>query len=149
MQSGRKIPEILTFIFCNLHFAVALFFLSACETELMRQQAETIRVQKEEIARLEEFQAAEEKEAEKRRACNAAFRHIEQAQAAKNPRDAVALYRDGLKLCPDDDVAHYELGKILYRMGRAQEAREEFEAALKINPKFHGARQELEKMQKR
>ena len=126
-----------------------MFFLSACETELMRQQAETIRVQKEEIARLEELQAAREKEAQKRQACSVAFRHFEKAQAAKATRDAVALYREGLKLCPDDDVAHYELGKILSGMGRTQEAREEFEAALKINPKFHGARQELEKMQKR
>jgi len=127
-------------------------FLYACETELMRQQAEQIRLQQEEMARLkrenEELQGAKEKEAEKRAACNRAFRDFEKAQAAKNPRDAISLYRDGLRLCPDDDVAHYELGKILYRMGRAQEARGEFEAALKINPRFRGAQQELEKIKK-
>jgi len=128
-------------------------FLYACETELMRQQAEQIRLQQEEMARLkrenEELQGAKEKEAEKRAACNRAFRDFEDAQATREPRDAVALYREGLKLCPGDDVAHYELGKILYRMGRAEEARGEFEAALKINPKFHGARQELEKIQRK
>jgi tetratricopeptide (TPR) repeat protein len=45
-------------------------------------------------------------------------------------------------------VAHYELGNILAGMGRRDEAREEFEAALKINPNFKGARQELEKLKR-
>ena len=119
----------------------------------MRQQAETIRGQEEEIKRLkqerEEMVAARQKAAEKRETCRVAFRHFESAQAAQNPRDAVAEYREGLKLCPDDDVARYELGKILAGMGRVEEAREEFEAALKINPKFQGARQELEKLPRR
>ena len=119
----------------------------------MRQQAETIRQQEEDIARLkqerEEAAAAKQKAEEKKAACTQAFRHFEKAQAAKSSRDAVALYREGLKLCPDDDVAHYELGKILAGMGRSDEARAEFEAALKINPTFQGAKQELEKLQKR
>ena len=133
--------------------ALLALFVSSCETELMRQQAETIRQQEEEISRLkqerEEMAAAKQKAEEKRASCSRAFRDFESAQAAKNPRDAVALYREGLKLCPDDDVARYELGKVLAGMGRGEEAREEFEAALKINPKFQGAKQELEKIQKR
>ena len=133
--------------------ALLALVLSGCETELMRQQAETIRGQEEEIKRLkqerEEMVAAWQKAAEKRETCRVAFRHFESAQAAQNPRDAVAEYREGLKLCPDDDVARYELGKILAGMGRVEEAREEFEAALKINPKFQGARQELEKLPRR
>jgi tetratricopeptide (TPR) repeat protein len=136
-----------------LRFLVAaclVLLLSGCETELMRQQAETIRQQEEEIARLkqerEEAAAAKQKAEEKKAACNQAFRHFEEAQAAKSARDAVALYREGLKLCPDDDVARYELGKVLAGMDRKEEARAEFEAALKINPKFQGAKQELEKI---
>ena len=136
-----------------LGLALLALVLFGCETELMRQQAETIRQQEEEIIRLkqerEQMVAARQKAAEKRETCRVAFRHFESAQAAKNPRDAVALYREGLKLCPDDDVARYELGKILAGMGRGPEAREEFEAALKINPNFQGAKKELEKLQKR
>ena len=133
--------------------AVNLVFLSACESELIRKQEEQIRQQQEAIEQLRQANAEElaarQRAEEKRQACNLAFRQFEKAQAAREPRDAVALYRDGLKLCPDDDVAHYELGKILSGIGRSQEAREEFEAALKINPNFHGAKQELEKIQKR
>jgi len=133
--------------------ACLILLLSGCEQELTRQQAETIRQQEEEIARLkqerEEAAAARQKAGEKRAACNQAFRDFESAQAAKSPRDAVALYREGLTLCPDDDVARYELGKVLAGMGRKEEAQAEFEAALKINPKFQGAKQELEKLQKK
>ena len=127
--------------------------LSGCETELMREQAETIREQEEEIARLkqerEEIVTARQRADEKKTACRQAFRHFESAQGAKNPQAAVAEYREGLKLCPDDDVARYELGKALVGMGRKEEAEAEFDAALKINPKFQGAKQELEKIQKR
>ncbi|HEY2989852.1 MAG TPA: tetratricopeptide repeat protein [Candidatus Binatia bacterium] len=125
--------------------------LFGCESEALRKQAEEIRRQEQEIARLrqenEKIDAAKQQEERKREACNVAFRSFEKAQAAKEPSEAVALYRDGLKLCPDDDVAHYELGKILAGMGRSREAQDEFEAALKINPNFQGARQELGKLQ--
>ena len=133
--------------------ALLALVLFGCETELMRQQSETIRQQEEEISRLkqeqEEVVTARQKAAETRETCRVAFRHFESAQAAKNPRDAVALYREGLKLCPDDDVARYELGKVLAGMGRTEEARLEFDAALKINPKFQGAKQELDKLGKK
>ena len=130
-----------------------VFFLSSCETGLIRQQEEQIRLQQEEIMRqrreLEELAAARKKEEQKRAACNRAFRDFEMAQAAKEPNEAVALYRQGLKLCPDDDVAHYELGKVLQGMGQTQDARQEFEAALKINPGFRDAGRQLEAIQKK
>jgi tetratricopeptide (TPR) repeat protein len=85
-------------------------------------------------------------EQEKQRACRAAFRSFEQAQAANNSREAESFYREGLALCPSDDVAHYELGRILADLGRRDEARREFEAALNINPQFSGAREELDKL---
>ena len=128
-------------------------FLWSCESEVIRQQEEQIRLQQEEIMRqrreLEELAAARKKEEQERAACNRAFRDFEMAQAAKVPNEAVALYRQGLKLCPDDDVAHYELGKVLQGMGQTQDARQEFEAALKINPGFRDAGRQLEAIQKK
>jgi tetratricopeptide (TPR) repeat protein len=122
-----------------------------CETEVSRRQQEEIRQQEAEIQKLRqsivEEAASRKREEQRTQACNAAFRSFEKAQAGGDSREAVALYREGLKLCPDDDVAYDELGKILAGMGRSDEARAEFAAALKINPNFQGARQELEKIQ--
>ncbi|MBI2989229.1 MAG: tetratricopeptide repeat protein [Deltaproteobacteria bacterium] len=128
-------------------------FLLSCESELIRQREELIRRQQEEIARLKqesaEMAAAQQREEQKREDCNRAFRDFEKAQAVKKPGEAVTLYRQGLRICPDDDVAHYELGKILQEMGQTQEAQMEFEAALKINPDFRDARRQLEALQRR
>ncbi|MBI4526680.1 MAG: tetratricopeptide repeat protein [Deltaproteobacteria bacterium] len=131
---------------------MALFLIS-CESEIIRKQEEQIREQQEEITRqrkeIEEIKLARQKQEQQRQDCNRAFRDFENAQAKKNPDEAVALYRQGLKLCPDDDVAHYELGKILARAGKAQEAEQEFEAAIRINPNFTDARRQLETLRKR
>jgi tetratricopeptide (TPR) repeat protein len=134
-------------------FAAGVLFFSACETELTRRKADELRqaiAEREQVERENEEIRAERKRGEqKTQTCNRAFLSFERAQAAREPRDAVALYREGLEVCPDDDVAHYELGNILAGMGRRDEAREEFEAALKINPNFKGARQELERLPKK
>jgi len=53
-----------------------------------------------------------------------------------------------LALCPDDEVAHYELGKTLADRGRYAEAEREFEAALKTNPDFVDAKNQLEAVRK-
>ncbi|HEY6200851.1 MAG TPA: tetratricopeptide repeat protein [Candidatus Binatia bacterium] len=125
-----------------ISFALFGLLLISCENENIRRNAETIRQQEEDIDRMRKELA----EQEKQRACRAAFRSFEQAQAANNPREAESFYREGLALCPSDDVAHYELGRVLADLGRRDEARREFEAALNINPQFSGARQELEKL---
>ncbi|MFQ5902850.1 MAG: tetratricopeptide repeat protein [Candidatus Binatia bacterium] len=138
---------------CLLPFALCLigFVLPACESELIRKQEEQIGRQQEEILRqrkeIEELTLARRREEQKRRDCNRAFRDFEKAQALKDPHEAVALYRQGLKLCPDDDVAHYELGKILHGIGRIQEAKGEFQEALRINPNFLDAKRQLETIQ--
>jgi tetratricopeptide (TPR) repeat protein len=49
-----------------------------------------------------------------------------------------------LTICPDDDVAHYELGRALADAGRPADAEREYETALKINPDFGDARRQLE-----
>jgi tetratricopeptide (TPR) repeat protein len=46
-------------------------------------------------------------------------------------------------------VAHYELGQTLSAAGRVEEAAEEFEAALRINPGFQDAKRRLEAIRKR
>lgn len=98
---------------------------------------------------IQEIQAAKQREEQKRQDCNRAFReYFDKVHKIREPAKAVALYREGLKLCPDDDVAHYELGKILREMGRTQEAVREFEAALKINPAFQDAKNQLEVIRK-
>jgi tetratricopeptide (TPR) repeat protein len=74
-----------------------------------------------------------------------AFReYFDKAQSSTNRDQVILLYRDGLAICPDDDVAHYELGRALADAGRRTEAEKEFEAALKINPDFGDARRQLD-----
>ena len=144
--------RIKNFEFLILSLGLCVFSWS-CESELIRQREEQIRRQQEEIARqrqeIEETVTAQQREERKRQDCNRAFQDFEKAQSAKEPREAVRLYRQGLQLCPDDDVAHYELGKILRSIGQTQGAQMEFEAALKINSNFRDARRELEAIQKK
>ena len=135
-----------------LFFSIA-FFLSACESQAVRENREIIRRQEEELdaLRAENQRRRQESERERReeetyQACRRAFLSFEQAQVAKDPREAEALYREGLGLCPDDDVAHYELGRILADDGRRGEARQEFNAALNLNPEFSAAREALGKL---
>jgi tetratricopeptide (TPR) repeat protein len=74
-----------------------------------------------------------------------AFRdYFDKAQLSTNREEAISLYRQGLTICPDDDVAYYELGRALADAGRPAEAAEAFEAALKINPDFADAKRQLD-----
>jgi len=128
---------------------VVALFGSACNSELLEKQAEQIKRQEEEIARqrqeIEALQTAQMAQDQKRRDCTRAFReYFEKAQGARDRERAIALYREGLSLCPDDDVAHYELGKVLIQEGRSGDAEKEFAAALKINPDFSDAKRELD-----
>lgn len=123
--------------------------LSACYNEVLERQAEQIRQQQIEIARqrkeLEELQ----NQAQRRRDCSRAFRdYFDRAQLATDREQAIALYRRGLEICPDDDVAHYELGRALADARRFDEAEKSFEAALRINPDFTEARKQLETIRK-
>ena len=101
------------------------------ETEKLRQEADAIRNQR-------------EKEERERAACNQAFTSFTAARKAPDDATAITYYREGLDLCPSDDVAHNELGELYARMGRTAEARTEFEAALNLNPNFTRAQKNLE-----
>jgi tetratricopeptide (TPR) repeat protein len=61
-----------------------------------------------------------------------------------SPQQAVGYWRESLHYRPDDAVLHNDLGAVLARMGRVQEAIPEFEAALRLNPGFEAARRNLE-----
>jgi tetratricopeptide (TPR) repeat protein len=131
----------------------AFLLASSCLTAELEKQAETLKQQEAEIARqkkeIDELKAGQQAQNKKLRDCNRAFRdHFEGAQTTADGGRAIALYREGLALCPDDDVAHYELGRLLAAQGRYPEAETEFEAAIKINPDFSDARARLDAVRK-
>jgi tetratricopeptide (TPR) repeat protein len=142
--------------FARLTFSslyLAALALSGCLGEVLEKQAEQIKQQELEIARqrkeLEALAAGQQIQDEKQKDCVRAFRDFfDKAQIATKREEAIRLYRQGLAICPDDDVAHYELGRTLADAGRPAEAAESFEAALKINPDFADARRRLESLQK-
>ena len=131
---------------------VVSILFSACQSEILQKQAEQIKQQQEEIAQqrkqINDLLAAQKLEDQKRRDCNQAYREFFEKATSADREKAIALYRDGLVLCPEDEVAHYELGKALLDRGRTQEAAKEFEAALKINPAFVEAKKQLEFIRK-
>jgi tetratricopeptide (TPR) repeat protein len=134
-------------------FSTVTLTLPGCNSELLEKQAEQIKQQEAEIARqrqeIEALAAGQKIQDQKQQDCNRAFRdYFEKAQVLTDRDKAIALYREGLALCPDDDVAHYELGKTLAANGRTTEAQVELEAALKINPGFIEAKNQLEALQK-
>jgi tetratricopeptide (TPR) repeat protein len=134
-----------------ISFAIAA---SGCGEEAVRRKAEELRQAREDREAEErmytEFKAAQQagddKDERQRQACRQAFRLFERAQSATDARAAEALYREGLAMCPEDEVGHFELGRLLAESGKSGEARREFEAALEINPDFRAARQELEQL---
>ena len=51
-----------------------------------------------------------------------------------DPLQAVGLYQHAIQVDPNDPNAHLNLGFLLHRLGRDDEARAEFAAAVRINP---------------
>lgn len=137
----------------GLALFVAAGIFTACNSEILERQAEQIRRQEAEIARqrkeLEALATGQKIQEQKRKDCIRAFRdYFDKAQLSTNREEAISLYRQGLAICPDDDVAHYELGRALADAGRSAEAEESFEAALRINPEFDDARRQLDALRK-
>lgn len=131
-------------------FTVAMF---ACNSEMLQKQAEEIKQQELEIARqrkdLEAMLANQKLQDQKQQDCNRAFRdYFEKAQIASAGDEAIELYREGLSLCPEDEVARYELGRALADRGRYVEAEKELETALSLRPDFTDARRQLESVRK-
>lgn len=123
--------------------------LCACSSEVLEKQAEQIKQQELAIAKqrgeLESLLASQKLQEQKQQDCNRAFRdYFEKAQTTSDRERTVVLYREGLTLCADDEVAHYEMGRALADLGRDAEAEKAFEAALAINPKFGDAQRHLD-----
>ena len=134
-------------------FLLRLCLLAGCSSEVLEKQAEQLRQQEIQLARqrqeIDDLLARQKAQDQKSRDCNRAFReYFERAQTSSDPEQAIALYREGLAICPDDDVAHYELGKVLAERGQVCRSSEEFEAALKINPDFVDAKRRLDTVRK-
>jgi Flp pilus assembly protein TadD len=51
-----------------------------------------------------------------------------------------------LRVHPDDAVTHNCLGVVLARLGRRDEARQEFDAALRLRPDLVAARDNLQRL---
>lgn len=135
-------------------FFIAAISLPGCQSEILEKQAEQIKRQEAEITRqrqeINDLMAGQQAQDQKQRDCSRAFSdYFEKAQSSSDGEKTIALYRDGLTLCPDDEVAHYELGKVLAGRGRYAEAEREFEAALKISPDFVDAQNQLEAVRKK
>jgi tetratricopeptide (TPR) repeat protein len=134
-------------------FLLVSYLLAGCNSEVLEKQAEQLRRQEIEIAQqrkeINDLLAGQKVQDQKSRDCNRAFReYFEKAQTRSDPEQAIALYREGLDICPDDDVAHYELGKVMVERGLYAEAEKEFEAALRINPDFVDAKKQLDTVRK-
>lgn len=132
---------------------LAAMALSSCLTAELEKQAKTLKEQEAEIARqrkeIEALKSGQQAQDKRLGDCQRAFgENFERAQITADVDRAVALYREGLAICPDDEVAHYELGRLLAAQGRYPEAETEFESALKINPDFTDARARLEALPK-
>ncbi|HXV84810.1 MAG TPA: tetratricopeptide repeat protein [Candidatus Binatia bacterium] len=141
-MTGRKIVSVGTYFLVSC-------LLAGCSSEALEKQAEQLRRQEIQLARqrkeIDELLKGQKLQEKKTRDCNRAFReYFEKAQASSDPEQTISLYREGLVLCPDDDVAHYELGKVMVEQGLYVEAEKEFEAALKINPDFVDAKRQLD-----
>lgn len=60
--------------------------------------------------------------------------------------EAVAQYREGIRLIPNNPEAHCGLGLVLLRLGNAGEAREEFSRALELRPGYQEAQRQLNEL---
>ena len=115
-------------------------FLSGCLGKLLEEQRAEVQRQQEDLERLRQETAAlyqrRQKEQQEQEACNQAFYKYQAARKTENLQDAIMHYRQGLQLCPNDDVAHNELGQIYLQQGQLAETITEFTEALKITPNF-------------
>jgi tetratricopeptide (TPR) repeat protein len=53
--------------------------------------------------------------------------------------DAVLLYRQAVRLAPDEPAIHSSLGQVYLHQGSLQKAEQEFQSALKLDPRNEGA----------
>ena len=148
----KRLRQSKSTLACLTVLLLSIALLSSCLTgyleEDLTKQQEQIKEQNAEMARQRAELEAMRQGKQTSDQCSRAFRdYFDKAQVSSNRDEKISLYREGLQLCPDDDVAHYELGGVLVDAGQRGEAEKEFEAALKINPGFAEARRQLDSLQ--
>src|SRR5262245_36610671 len=99
-------------------FIVASCFLASCNSEILEKQTEQLRQQEIQLARqrkeINDLLARQKLQDQKAQDCNRAFRdYFDKAQTSSDHQQTIALYREGLAICPNDDVTHYELSKAM------------------------------------
>jgi tetratricopeptide (TPR) repeat protein len=62
---------------------------------------------------------------------------------AGRPQEAINRYEQAIRLTPDFDEAHYNLGVALENLGRTPEAIQHYQQALRIKPDFVEAQNAL------
>jgi tetratricopeptide (TPR) repeat protein len=68
---------------------------------------------------------------------------IAYAQIPGREADAIAEYQAALRIKPDAELAHFQLGNAFHKMGRLEEAMAEYRTALQLKPDATDARYEL------
>lgn len=61
-------------------------------------------------------------------------------------QEAIDEYKKAVALDPEDEVIYYNMGKAYLQGGRKYEAMDSFQDAIRVNPKFDQAREELVKL---
>ena len=154
MNDKNKMNKMSRLAHCpSLYWLLATGYwllLPACslfdDTQLQQQRTEIARLKQEAEQLRQEADALQQqrqKEEQEREACNRAFRFFSAARKAIEGMEAVDLYREGLALCPSDDVAHNELGELYMRLGRKADAAAQFQEALRLNLNFSRAQKNL------
>ena len=83
------------------------------------------------------------------KACRQARPFFLQAKETNNRDRKIALYRRGLRLCPQSPRAHTELAQAYEDVGEQREAIEEYREALRYDPDYPGVRDRLAELEGR
>jgi predicted Zn-dependent protease len=82
-------------------------------------------------------------------ACAQAKPYFYQAYDTPSLERKVALYQQGLRLCPESPRAHFELAEAYARLGEERQAAAELREVLRYDPSYPGARARLRELESR
>jgi hypothetical protein len=78
--------------------------------------------------------------------CRKAAKEAQRGSSAESTADKLFYFRRALRLCPDAPEWHVELGQVYSSLGRNDDAKFEYEEALRIKPNYAAAESALEKL---
>lgn len=82
-------------------------------------------------------------------ACAQAKPYFYRAYDTANLERKIALYQQGLRLCPESPRAHFELAEAYARVGEERQATAELREVLRYDPDYPGARARLHELEDR